>query len=654
MSRQSYRPPVPPKDDMHQPQVDAAGQPRLATAHRPAPVNVGNRAPGVSFANRAANDPRFVTQAKEYGHGGKSLAKRLKGQGKPDASSPGQEAYQPSDGLIDNVSSSFSRWREARIEAQNARREVELKASISSPVLVNGEMTPSGQKRQRNRLGSSEEDKRWVRMMERSGKLKAQKGSFSPGEKVSQSRKLSFEKVSAAFRGKLRAGGTRKGSAVDPNRPSTSTTPADNKNSPAQEAFRPATATAGGPTHAAADRTTQWGDFMVNTPFFDKFKHGLHVGRDKRDSDQSFYCAGVDEGGPFSPLGSPYAAQFSPAQAQASPPERRTPAVRWADVDYTRASVIAHRSPDAVGPMSGRLETPFSEHSGMYAEQFSYPHDEPFDRMEGPSGGSGPANVYSIKRKPVASARTQAQAQESLAVPEVSLDNSRSSDDPFRYEDLIRDLESPSPAPRISPVKKISPIRISGIFEWAEDQPAQQPQPQQDWTVDSPVLPEEQGAQDWNGRLSLLSPSPPPPSSSSSSLSSLSLMSSTSAAADVDFGSDVEYLDFDGLPARASPGGSGTGDFGFEFGLDGARDYHGGSDDCDERVCSDDCDDRDRVRSDDGRYGPQMSARYYPGRDGSDMPPVSPMPDERCVSRGSGYVVGASREKYRSWRADYF
>ena len=398
MSRQSYRPEVPPKDPpkgSHGVQwVDTAGGGATAAGQH-LPLHKG-KGKGKSFADRTrdrdtgASQPTgqlfpnrldqegkypltegmrsdmrqryedIVQQQRVHQHQQQQEQVQLHyPDGMPTAESvkarlaatvddgPSRQHRHPSETLIENVTESVNRWKQMRAEEQHVRKSEQLKAAISRPLVVDGELTASGEKRQRDRDQFWNEDKRWVKMMMRSGKLRREAdgslGSRPPlklpagggttltGKKSGTptgERSFSFDKVAGAFRRRLgsRGGGGVGGSNEDADEKKRKQQQQQQrmKRSKGKGQLRPETAAAaaaggggvssffGGPPvqadgfHGFAgfsfpktddnrdrDRTTRIGDFMVS-PFFDKFKV-FQTGRDRRGSDSTFFCAGLDD-----------------------------------------------------------------------------------------------------------------------------------------------------------------------------------------------------------------------------------------------------------------------------------------------------------------------------------------------------------------------
>ena len=255
------------------------------------------------------------------------------------------DSRRPSEVLIDNVAETVNRWKQTRAEEQQVRRNEQLKAAISRPIMVNGDLTASGEKRQQERDQFWNEDKRWVKMMMRSGKLRREAdgtigarpplkvsaydgdgGEASTGKKSGTptgERSFSFDKVAGAFRRRLGSRGNG-GAGAGAGAGTDGTDEKKNKQqqkqvkrSKGKGQLRPETAAAAGSStyvpgppaqvdgfHGFAgfsfpktddtrdkDRTTRLGDFMVS-PFFDKLK-AFQSGRDRRDSDSTFFCAGL-------------------------------------------------------------------------------------------------------------------------------------------------------------------------------------------------------------------------------------------------------------------------------------------------------------------------------------------------------------------------
>ena len=589
MGRQSYRPEVPPKDppkgNRPAQRTEASGNTTVQRQKRNPTEHGGDfkgtgKGKGKSFAERAADQAAGRSQPtgqlfpnRQYQYEGGKLSpkcmdsnerqqyearrqqQRLRQHrqqqeqvllhypnGMPTAESARlrlaadrdiDHSRRPSDTLIDNVTETVHRWKQARAEEQHIRKNEQLKSKISRPILVNGKVTASGEKRQHDREQFWNEDKRWVKMMVRAGKLKREAdGSIRPpmqaptagkanaGKKsnvLTSERTFSFDKVAGVFRrrfgsrGEDSHGADEKRKQVKPFKDQLQVRPETAAAAAASHSFWPATdgngfASSRAGNHQVKERTTRLGDFMVS-PFKDKFK-AFQGGRDRRNSDSTFFCAGLDEAGAdgTTAAGLYHLVSPPPHITQVSPMykwERHEP------VKSKRRSTFSHISPIDVAKSretalevltSGDLEGQFpgfegyhydngdddGHHSGNASRHYNMDDNNRGSGHKGQSGNMTVSRAYNFVSENSRGGHLANVDHE---------DHHYEDSDPFEYEYLSQDfvdrfLESseserrPLPGdkvhstPRISPVSSISPLTVEGIFageEQGEQVPHYQP-----------------------------------------------------------------------------------------------------------------------------------------------------------------------------------
>ena len=593
MGRQSFRPEVPPKDppkgNYAVQWAEAAGN-NASKHHILNPVEQGGnfKGKGKSFAERAADQavgasqptgqlfpnrqyqyekgklsPRRMDADERQQYEAKRQLQRLKQRrqqqeqvllhypnGLPTAESTRLRATankdnansrRPSDTLIDNVTETVHRWKEARAEEYHTRKNAQLKSKISSPILVDGKITASGEKRQRDREQFWNEDKRWVKMMIRAGKLNREAdGSVRPplqastagkanaGKKsnvLTSERTFSFEKVAGVFRRRLGSRGDdghhdadeKKKKQVKPSedqyrvRPGTAapTVTATSPWTPAStgELLSPKT-----DNHQVKERTTRLGDFMVS-PFRDKFK-AFQGGRHRRDSDSTFFCAGMDE---VEANGTTAAGLHHLASPPPHVPQFSS-TYNWehdVPVKSKRRSTFSHISPiDVAKSREAALEILTSgDLEGQFAGFEGYHYDNGDDDSHHLANASHHYNADDNRggdHKGQAAEWTVSRAYDYVSgdLPDGHLPNVDNKDhcymdsDPFEYEYLSQDFvdkfressdnerrrlgkshssradSATGTTPRISPVSRISPLTVEGIFageEQGEQLPRYQP-----------------------------------------------------------------------------------------------------------------------------------------------------------------------------------